>query len=408
MVRLLIILCLLAGCSSAPFAQGDEHFRLGEYPQAISAWSAARNVSDDPVQVEERIAKARFMALVVRCREEVRTWRTDNAQVLLRALSEKYSDHPLVEDLHSRTARKIAAEFFKEGTDRLEADAPQLAIEYFVKALAWVEDHPGAAAGLAKASAQVLHREALGEELHFEGLGELRLGNNVRAKAAFAHATAILGDESRSAILLAELSEDIGREKIRTGKIWMERGLFGPAWVVLREGFRMIPEDEEIQALLSWLAGELHAQREIQVADMEVRKGLTYEAEGRLDLIEGAVGEDHKFEIEALRGRALDRRNHDRYLLGRACELDYQIVRAAELYSAILLEMGPSGFEDVALRSSGLAKRLTRAEVFFKEALLAEAEGDIDAYMEKLAATIREAADYKDAVERFTIVFQEG
>ena len=39
---------------------------------------------------------------------------------------------------------------------------------------------------------------------------------------------------------------------------------------------------------------------------------------------------------------------------------------------------------------------------------MAEAEGDIDAYREKLAATIREAADYKDAVERFTIVFQEG
>ena len=400
MVRFLPFLLLLIGCSSPPLAKGDAFFRVEDYPRAIKAWTQALGDGEDVSAIQERISKARFMALVARCREEIRTWRTDNAKVLLATLENQNLGHPLVADLRIRVSRKIAAGFFKEGYDRLEAEEPESAVKAFTLALAWVGNHAGATSGLANAAAKMRHREELGEKLHFIGLEELRVGNDLRAQASFAHAAAILGEDSQAARFLAEISEDLGREKIRTGKIWIEEGLLGPAWVVLREAARLVPENEEIDGLLEDLGRELKASQEIRLADMEVRKGQTFEAESRLDLIASQVSEDHALEIATLRGRALDRRNHDRYLLGRACELDHQIARAEGLYAEILAEIGQEGYEDVVLRWKGLAARLDRAKAAFQAALEAEAGGDDDAYRRGLSETIREAGDFEDALER--------
>jgi tetratricopeptide (TPR) repeat protein len=401
-VRFLPFLLLLAGCSIPPLSQGDTFFRVGDYPKAIEVWTQALGEGEDAAEVRKRISKARFMALVTRCREEVRTWRTDNAKVLLATLENQNPSHPLVADLRTRVSRKIAAGFFKEGYGLLEAEEPKSAMKAFIRALAWVGDHVGATAGLVDAAAKIRHREELGEKLHFIGLEELRVGNDLRAQASFAHAAAILGEDSRAARFLAELSEDLGREKIRTGKIWIEDGLLGPAWVVLREAARLVPENEEIDGLLESLGRELKARQEIKLADMEVRKGRTLEAESRLDLIAPQVGEDHALDIATLRGRALDRRNHDRYILGRAYELDHQIARAEGLYAEILADTGQEGYEDVVLRWKGLAARLDRARAAFQAALEAEADGDEEAYRRGLSETIQEAGDYEDALERFS------
>lgn len=390
---------LLAACQAqGAMAEGDRHFRLGEYEEAAAAYEQAGAAGAESGALREKLEEARLRAKLAQARDLLHVDRPFEALQLLDEARQMRAEHPLELALRARANQAVAKLCVEQGTKFYDSGDPEHAAQACAAALSWDPGSEEAKRGLALAQDQAARLYRVGEELYFRGLDSLSQGHELRAHTAFGHATTYWGMESRAGERLQELGARLAAESLQKARDALRRDLVGSAWLALRAADRLQPGDPETLRLLAETEAELEARRELRAADMAVRAGDMERAEALAARIGAATGERHGAELARLRARVEAERERQRYLAAYAAELDNQVVRALELYRE-LMEAGHGG--DVAVRHQLLEERLEAAARAYSDALAAEEAGDRERYAQKLAETVRLAADYGDALARW-------
>ncbi|KAA3609060.1 MAG: hypothetical protein DWQ01_10790 [Planctomycetota bacterium] len=395
---LLTCLVLLASCQSESLQDGDRLYRTGRFIEALAAYQAAEGSDPD---LDLKIAQTRYRIVAEEARQQIHLDHPQEALGYLDVADQLLPNMALTAELRQRAARELAVQFTRRGQALFEQEKPAEALALFSLAVEWDPSNESAVEWEARARHRAQLEFDLGERLYFLGLQELRSGNELRARTAFMHSASHWGKQSRAGELLERLSAEVAAESQRLGELYLRLGMPGPAWLALREADRLKPGDAVVQGQLAAVEAELTARKHLTDADIFIRGGRIDEARFHVQEAMNLAGESIEGEAVILTEALKMKFNEQRYILGLACELDNQVVRAHQLYGSILVEIGDPDYEDVPRRYRELAERIEKAEVAYQQAIEARQSGDQETYRIKLAETLRHAGDYKDAAERF-------
>lgn len=391
---------LAAACASTDsMAEGDRHFRLGEFVQAAAAYEAAGAADGGGRDLDQRLTEARYRSFTALAEQMLHLDQPAEALRILDLAEPMRAGHPVGTALRQRAHRQLAVEYTALGdAHSIDGDAKPAA-EAYAEALSWDSDYEPAQEGLAR-SQDLLNRQfRAGERYYFRGLEALNQANDVRAFTALTHAATYWGGDSRAGEHLAEVAARLAQQSVETAQVYLDAGMAGPAWLALRNAERLQPGRADVQSLLPQVEADLAVGRALGAADMAVRSGDIDRADAKLAEAAALGGERHADAIDVLAQRNQAERLAQKYLVAYAAELDHQSVAARDLYFEIL-EQG--GGADVAERYRMQKALVERAEQAYQAALAAEAAGDPTGYEAKLGECLRLARDYGDALERFT------
>lgn len=396
----LLLLGLGLGACATPNAveEGDRLYRIGRFQEALYSYESTGSNS---AEVRNRLNVTRHRMLLDVAQQRLHFNQPQAAIAVLDVADRMIQGHPLSMQFRARAQNKVAINLSEEGLSHFEDGRAEEAVEYYGRALSWDPNYVPAQEGLARAEAIANTRYRIGERLYFKGLEELRDNKDERARTSFTHAATFWGEDSRAAELADQLADTVASESLRQGELYLRLGMIGPAWLSLRDAYRLRPDDPKISGLLRATEGEMRAEEYITQADMAIRVGDVDRARSLIDRAQNLAGESLQGDLVLLSQAAEDKHLEKRYTLGRAYELDNQIIRAKEVYESILVERGDADFEDVAARYRNLRDRIERAAFSYQQALDAYGDGDQNGYRDRLVETIRYAGDYEDALERF-------
>ena len=402
-LRLLLLLPLVACATTETenYEVGDHYFRQGQFHEAFEAYNQAadriQNPSDDLVA---RQAEARFRSILQSAESHIHLNQISEALQLLDFAEAERPGYASIPELRSHAYRRRAAQLADEGEVLFDDGQATEAQGKYAEALKWDKDNVEAQRGYAAASRVHNDRYSRGERKYFEGLEQDSDGHPGRARTSFAHASLLHGPDSKASQRLATISAEEAKRQLELGREYFESKRIGAAWVTLMDAVRLDPENVEANTLLTKINSQLEQMRILNEADIHVRGGRVDVADEMLEHVLEISGNEANKRLELMRQKAGFQRALAEYRVARACELDSQVVRAREIYTQILAN-NSYGFEDVPMRVELLTRRVDTAKDFYNQALAAQKAGDGETYRNMLAKSLEQAADYKDALQRF-------
>jgi len=386
-------------CAAPSVEEGDRQFRMGNYRKALEIYQDA-----PPEQVDQgRLERTRYFLLEQGARELLHLDRPEDARAVLTYLSEMApaDRRGEIAYLHARSERQTAQRHYEVGYAFNEANEPGLAAQELRRALSWDPEHAEAQELLAKMEGWITTQQEIGEDYYFRGMEHLRASQDLRARTSFMHAANLLGEDSYAQGRLEDITLGLAEESRALGRMYLEAGLNGPAWVAILDSLHMDPVHPESMELVQVIEAKIESDATLMSIDVAVRGGAT-EAADRLLVKARELGVvQHAQRLAALSEDNQDQKNNLRYRRARAYELDNQMVHALALYQAIQADEAGFGWEDIEVRIGALQGRLAEAEQAYQRALAAEREGDQDAYIQALREAVRLAVDFEDVHARF-------
>ncbi|MFK5957187.1 MAG: hypothetical protein QM477_12160 [Planctomycetota bacterium] len=394
-----LILASALSCQGVTLEEGDQQFRMANFNRALDIYTGM------PVEQQDarRIERTRYFLLEQNTRELLHLGRPDDASELLNYLvtiAPADRAEELVR-LRKRTDLQVAERHYAVGYEYSEENNPEAAALELRLALSWNPEHEHAQALLDQTEEWLSSQEQMGEDFYFQGMHHLRAHQDLRARTSFMHAASLLGDDSLAQSRLEGITLELADASRSLGRMYLEAGLIGPAWVSILDSMHLDPGNAETMELLTSIEHRVHGEALLASVDMATRGGAIEAADALLDEARRlGIGQQLQ-RLKELSEANQDQANRLRYRRARAYELDNQMVHAYQLYEAIQADEGGFGWEDVLLRMQELKTRLARAEVAYDHALQAESNGEQAAYVAALTETLQLAVDYKDVRARF-------
>ncbi len=394
---------LLGACSTTAtsFEEADQAFRSGNYQRAWTLYEAAGNPDANPA-LAARLARTRWFLIEQELRDELSSGRGELALRLIGQVQEQVPADRRNElaVLKARAQERIGSRHVALGLALIEEDQSAEALRELTLAVAWNPADERAVAALAKLSARLKREERLGDAFYFEGMDNLRTGYELRARASFHHASGLLGEDSRAQERWQAITEDMAETSRSEGRAYLQAGLLGPAFLSIRTAERLEPENPATAELSRELDAKVRSDRALAGADLAIRGGKPDEAKEYLLEVDSFGIEAHSRAARELAQRNLELELGQQYRLGRAFELDEQVLHAASIYRELIAQAAGFGWEDAELRLANLEQRAAQAERSYARALAAEAAGNAADYRAALEETVRLASDYQDALPR--------
>jgi len=401
LMRCLPVLFLASAlsCQAVTLEDGDAEFRKANFYKALEIYTSLPAEAQDPARIE----RTRYFLVEQNTRELLHLNRPEDAGRMLDYLAQVAPPDRAEEilRLRARTNLQIAERYYNLGYEYSEANNPEVAAEMLRVALSWNPEHEDAQELLVKSDQWVLAQEQIGEDFYFQGMEHLRSHQDLRARTSFMHAASMLGEDSLAESRLENITLQLADESRAVGRMYLEAGLTGPAWVAILDSMHLDPTHPETMSLVQAIEDQVHSTSVLDSAEMATRGGATAAADALLAEARILGVTQHLNRLMILSEANQDEENHLRYRRARAYELDNQMVHANQLYHAIQEDEGGFGWEDVLLRMQSLEARLGQAAQAYDRALSAESAGNQAAYAEALQETLHLAIDYKDVRARF-------
>jgi len=405
-LRLLFLLPLVACATTEAenYEVGDQYFRTGQFHEAYEAYNKAADQTQDPSdELIARQAEARFRSILQSAESHIHLNQISEALQLLDFAEAERPGYASISELRIHAYRRRAAQLADEGESLFDDGLAFEAQEKYAESLKWDKENIEAQRGYEAASRVYKDRYARGERKYFEGLEQDSEGHTGRARTSFAHASLLHGPDSKASQRLKAISTEEAKRQLKQGRQYFETQRIGAAWVTLMDAVRLDPENEDASTMLAQVNSQLEQIRVLNEADIHVRGGRSDVADEMLERVLEISGNEADKRLEMMREKASFQRALVDYRIGRACELDSQVVRARDIYIQILAD-NSYGFEDVPMRVELLTRRVDTAKEFYNQALAAQKAGDAETYRNMLAKSIEQAGDYKDALQRFAVL----
>ncbi|MCH2111664.1 MAG: hypothetical protein MK213_02305 [Planctomycetes bacterium] len=370
-----LLLLVPLGCQQASSsAEGDRHFKVGRYRQALVAYQTSLAQGEEGVvALERRMAEARFRILTDEVRRQLHLGRPLEALELLGIAETIRPGHPDRAQLAIRAKRQHSRALTDVAFHALSADEASQAQELYREALRWDSENEKAQGGFVKAKQRAEFLFAEGEHLFFSGLTELSEEKETLAFTSFANALNYWEADSSAGTQLDALSIVLAERALRQAHVFLDADHLGAAWLAANDAARLAPDWEQAGELEQILAQRLLADSYLQTADIAVRSGSLVRADELMALaLEADATIDEK--VGGLREHSLRVAHRRDYTLARACELDRQYVRALALYAS-LMETG-SAAQDLEWRMEQGRDFVVEAQVLWDQAQEARAQGD--------------------------------
>jgi hypothetical protein len=395
----------LAACQSTAIERGDSAFRSGNYNDAWAIYQEAGDPAEDPA-LATRLARTRWFMVEDGLRHLLAI---DEPQRVLNLLPRLATGAPAdrapaLAEIHSRAQNQLATQYARAGLAATEADLPVEALHYLTLAVAWNPEDELAATGLARTVERLEREGELGTSFYFEGMEHMRQSHDLRARTSFHHAAVLLGEDSRAQERFEALAEDLAEQSRGEARLFLDAGLLGPAFLSIRTAERLIPEHAATLELMQRLDSDVRSAQALIGADLAIRGGYAQRADLILEEIAGFGVAEHASEAHSLTLRNDELKLDQAYKLGRAFELDEQILHAAAQFREIHQRAAGFGWQDSEFRLSNLEQRIAAATRAFAAALAAEAAGDSRTYRAHLEDTVRLASDFEDAIMRLAVL----
>lgn len=401
-----LLLALTFSCQNATLEDGDVEFRRANFHKALDIYTNLPAQAQDAARIE----RTRYFLMEQNTRQLLHLNRPEDAGHMLDYLAQVAPADRAGEllRLRARTNLQIAERYYNLGYEYSEANNPEVASEMLRISLSWNPEHEDAKKLLVKTDQWILAQEQIGEDFYFQGMEHLRSHQDLRARTSFMHAASMLGDDSLAQSRLENITLQLADESRALGRMYVEAGLTGPAWVAILDSMHLDPTNPETMALVQVIENQVHSAAVLTSAEMATRSGATEAADALLAEARTLGITQHLNRLAKLSESNQDEENRLRYRRARAYELDNQMVHANELYHAIQEDEGGFGWEDVVLRMQSLETRLGQAAQAYDRALRAESAGNQAAYVEALQETLHLAIDYKDVRARFLALPSSG
>lgn len=374
-------------------------FTMGNYRKALEIYGSMPEESID----HQRIARTEYFLLEQSARELLHHDRPEDARKVLGYLSEMApaDRRGEIAYLLERSDRQTAQRHYDLGYAFSEANEPALSAASLHRALSWNPEHEDAKELLGRMEAWMNTQQEIGEDFYFRGMEHLRAHEDLRARTSFMHAANLLGEDSFAEGRLQDLTMMLADESRTLGKMYLEAGLNGPAWVAILDSLHLDPGNEESMALVQTIDAKIESDAKLMSIDLAVRGGATEAADKLLQDARELGVMQHASRLAQLAEDNQDQKNNLRYRRARAYELDNQMVHALALYQAIQKDEAGFGWEDIGVRIEALQGRLAQAEQAYQRALAAERDGDDAAYAAALQEALRLAVDFADVHARY-------
>lgn len=394
-----LVLATVFSCQAATLEEGDAHFRIANYREALAIYDEA------PTELKDlqRIERTRYFLLEQGVRELLHLNRPVDAVSVIDAIGPMAPGDRKgeLQGLRDRARLQIGNNHYLLAYDYSEGNEPAAAARELRLALSYDPEHEEAQELLASTEEWLLTQERIGQDFYFDGMDHLRAHHDLRARTSFMHAASLLGDESLAQTRLEDITVSLAEESRVLGRMFLDAGLTGPAWATILDSLHLDPTHPDALILVSEIENRISSESLLMSADIATRGGATAAADGLLQGARKLGVADHARRLIDLAEKNQDEKNRTRYARARAYELDTQMVHSLELYRAILADEGGFGWEDVELRIDSLEQRLRQAEAAYGRAIAAEQAGDDAAYAAALVETVHLAVDYEDAHARF-------
>jgi hypothetical protein len=220
------------------------------------------------------------------------------------------------------------------------------------------------------------------------------------------HASHLLTDPKLAYKRLNAISENLAEEAMRQAQLYLDAQQTGMAWVAVKNAIHLGIEDPAALEIAERLDGILRSQAHLISADIEVRAGDHELAKLTIDKAAEHSVVEHAALLIEIRNRNTDLQQEQRYLQARAYEIDSQLSHASSLYLNIYSDSDEYGYRDTEQRLASITTRLSEAELYYQQALLAAENGDAAGHMQMLRSVLQLSIDYKDALHLFDMAHQ--
>ena len=400
-----LLLLGLVSCQSSLLENGDRYFRQQSYLQAYNAYMLVDGPGAD---VQQRIAVTRYFLLEDLVRDFSNKGEPDAGLALLekiKPLAPQNRQHVL-QDLDLRCRNHIATRHFDLALRFNDVGDKNSAIRELLVALTWREDFLPAIERLAIITEREQMRNAQGQEKYLDAIAQLEAGSDVRARTAFMHASHLLTDPELAYKRLNAISENLAEESMRQAQLYLDAQQTGMAWVAIKNAIHLGIDDPAAIAIAERLDDILLSQAHLISADIKVRAGDYELAKLTIDKASAHSVVEHTASLIEIRNRNTDLQQKERYLQARAYEIDSQLSRASSLYLQIYSDSDEYGYRDAEQRLANITTRLSEAELYYQQALLAAENGDADGHIQMLRSVLQLSIDYKDALYLFDMANQ--
>jgi anion-transporting ArsA/GET3 family ATPase len=395
----------LISCQSSLLDSGDSYFRQQSYLQAYNAYML---IDSSDAEVQQRIATTRYFLLEDMVRDFSNSGRPDAGLALLEKITPLAPDNRqhVIEDLGLRCRNHIATRHFDLALEFNDIGDKNSAIRELLVALTWRDDFAPALERLAIITEREQMRNAQGEEKYLDAIAQLEAGSDVRARTAFMHASHLLTDPKLAYKRLNAISENLAEEAMRQAQLYLDSQQTGMAWVAVKNAIHLGIDDPAALAIAERLDAILRSQAHLTTADIKVRAGDYEIAKLSIDKAAAHSVVEHTASLIEIRNRNTDLQQKHRYLQARAYEIDSQLSHASSLYLQIYSDSDEYGYKDTEQRLASITIRLSEAELYYQQALLAAENGDAAGHMQMLRSVLQLAIDYKDALHLFDMAHQ--
>jgi anion-transporting ArsA/GET3 family ATPase len=400
-----LLLLGLVSCQSSLLDSGDRYFRQQSYLQAYNAYML---IDSSNAEVQQRIATTRYFLLEDMVRDFSNSGRPDAGLALLEKITPLAPDNRqhVIEDLGLRCRNHIATRHFDLALEFNDIGDKNSAIRELLVALTWRDDFAPALERLAIITEREQMRNAQGEEKYLDAIAQLEAGSDVRARTAFMHASHLLTDPKLAYKRLNAISENLAEEAMRQAQLYLDSQQTGMAWVAVKNAIHLGIDDPAALAIAERLDDILRSQAHLTTADIKVRAGDYELAKLIIDKAATHSVVEHTASLIEIRNRNSDLQQKHRYLQARAYEIDSQLSHASSLYLQIYSDSDEYGYKDTEQRLASITIRLSEAELYYQQALLAAENGDAAGHMQMLRSVLQLAIDYKDALHLFDMAHQ--
>ena len=400
-----LLLLGLVSCQSSLLDSGDHYFRQQSYLQAYNAYML---INSSDAEVQQRIATTRYFLLEDMVRDFSNSGRPDAGLALIEKITPLAPDNRqhVIEDLGLRCRNHIAIRHFDLALKFNDIGDKNSAIRELLVALTWRDDFAPAIERLAIITEREQMRNAQGEEKYLDAIAQLEAGSDVRARTAFMHASHLLTDPKLAYKRLNAISENLAEEAMRQAQLYLDSQQTGMAWVAVKNAIHLGIDDPAALAIAERLDDILRSQAHLTTADIKVRAGDYEIAKLSIDKAAAHSVVEHTASLIEIRNRNTDLQQKHRYLQARAYEIDSQLSHASSLYLQIYSDSEEYGYKDTEQRLASITTRLSEAELYYQQALLAAENGDAAGHMQMLRSVLQLAIDYKDALHLFDMAHQ--
>ncbi|MDE0585788.1 MAG: hypothetical protein OSB63_04135, partial [Planctomycetota bacterium] len=390
---------------SALLDSGDRYFRQQSYLQAYNAYMLL-DISD--AEAQQRIAVTRYFLLEDMVRDFSNSGQPDEGLALLEKIMPlaPYNRQHVLVDLDLRCRNHIATRHFDLALKFNDLGDKKSAIRELLVALTWRDDFSPAAERLAIITEREQMRNDQGQEKYLDAIAQLEKGSDVRARTAFMHASHLLTDPQLANKRLNAISENLAEEALRQAQLYLDAQQTGMAWVAVKNAIHLGIEDPAALAIAERLDDILLSQAHLISADIKVRAGEYELAKLTIDKAAEHSVVEHTASLIEIRNRNTDLQQKQRYMQARAYEIDSQLSHASSLYLQIYNDSDEYGYKDTEQRLASITTRLSEAELYYQQALLAADNDDDAGHMQMLRSVLQLSIDYKDALYLFEMANQ--